>query len=1203
MRFETLEPRRVLAAANLVISEFMATNDEFLLDGDGNDSDWIEIHNADSGAVNLGDYYLTDDDGSLQKWAFPSVNLPSDSYMIVFASAPLDSDGDVIDDYFDGSYYHTNFKLGSEGEYLALTYEDPATHVVSIVDQYAPEFPEQYPNVSYGVASDAVERYFDMPTPWTANGAGLYGVVADTAFSVDRGFYDDPFTVEITTDTVGAAIYYTTDGTAPTPATGTLYTGPITIDHTTPLRAMATKSNFLSTNVDTQTYLFLDDVVNQTESSVRAEGYPDIWYAENGDYTADYGLDPDVIGTFDGNGNPLGGDLYGGVYAAQLQDSLLAVPTISIVLDPDDMFENGPRSSRGIYIDPREGRNDFPERATSVEWITPDGSAELQVDSGIKMQGGAFRSQYFTQKHSFRLVFKDKYGPSELEFPLFGEGAVDQFNTVVLKATANDGYSWRSSQPSDGPATLQYARDQFGHSLQQDMGHASPHHAYAHLYINGVYWGLYYAQERPDAEFAASYLGINPDNWDGLHEEDESVDANTGDVVAWGAMQNKSYLAGSSLTDYMELQGLNLDGTPNPSIAPLLDVENYIDYLIINVWGGNDDWPHHNWWAGRDRSPDTTEGFQFFLWDFDGGMHINEKWSPLDETTFDQNFSGFENAGQAHDYLQSNPEYQLAFADQVHKWFFNDGILTADSLIARYQELADEVELMMVAESARWGDMNSPTETPIVLSDWQYERDYMLDTYLPQRSDIVMQEMREYGFYPDTDAPTFNQHGGYVPVGFDLEVTAPEGTIYYTLDGSDPRLVGGAVSGSALVYTGTPIEVTGDVTVKARALDAGEWSALNEADFVTTPGGDVSQLRITELNYHPDDYPGVVDDEDLEFIEVTNTGTLPVSLDGVTIAGFASTAYEFDDGLVLAGGERIIVARSPSVFESVYGTEVNLAPTGYFDSNLSNGGESVILRGPLGETLVSITYTDDPPWPTTGPDGDGKSLEIVDPLATAGDAANWRASMYLGGSPGWDGLPVAGDYDASGTVDEADFAAWKSAYGASIDPGTSADGNGDGMVSAADYTVWRDNLGYTLPYYAGLAGSGAIAAGSLIAQAAPLVEADTPPSQALSSQATQLALDQLYFASTALHPGVQETLPTAADRARRPGGDDSAAPGQSSRDELLLAALEATGSRRGDEAVADPLWEAIADDGQESPPVAVDEALELLGTTLPEGGA
>jgi hypothetical protein len=372
--------------------------------------------------------------------------------------------------------------------------------------------------------------------------------------------------------------------------------------------------------------------------------------------------------------------------------------------------------------------------------------------------------------------------------------------------------------------------------------------------------------------------------------------------------------------------------------------------------------------------------------------------------------------------------------------------------------------------------MNSPTPTPLVLSDWAAERDYLLGTYLPQRSAIVMDEMGEYGFYPNTVAATFNQNGGYVPPGFDLTMSAPAGTIYYTLDGSDPRLVGGAINAaSAIIYT--PIDVSGDVTVKARVLDDGQWSAINEADFKTTAPGDFNKLRIAELQYHPTDFPGVVDDRDGEYIEILNSDFLPVSLNGVAIGGFANEPYAFDDGLILGAGECIVVARNPIAFQVIYGTQINLAPSGYSDRSLDNGGETVTLFGPQNQVIQSFRYDDSSPWPSA-PDGDGQSLEIIDPLGNSSDPSNWRASLYFIGSPGSDGLPIPGDYDASGEVDSADYATWKLAFGAVVQPGNGADGNRDGRVDAADYTVWRDHLGDTTTLY-GNAGGGSVAAWQL----------------------------------------------------------------------------------------------------------------------------
>ncbi len=116
--FEKLEPRQMLDAMPL-ISEFMASNNNTLLDGDGNSPDWIEIHNAGDQAINLQGWSLTDDSGELQKWSFPDKVLGVDEYLVVFAS------GQDVDNYVDaGGYLHTNFKLSSDGEYLALVQSD-----------------------------------------------------------------------------------------------------------------------------------------------------------------------------------------------------------------------------------------------------------------------------------------------------------------------------------------------------------------------------------------------------------------------------------------------------------------------------------------------------------------------------------------------------------------------------------------------------------------------------------------------------------------------------------------------------------------------------------------------------------------------------------------------------------------------------------------------------------------------------------------------------------------------------------------------------------------------------------------------------------------------------------------------------------------------------------------------------------------------
>ncbi|HBO45619.1 MAG TPA: hypothetical protein DD670_17170 [Planctomycetaceae bacterium] len=165
LRFEKFEPRLLLSATPL-ISEFMASNSGTLRDGDGNWSDWIEIHNPTDQTIDLAGWRLTDNASNLNKWAFPAsaaTILEPSERLIVFASDK--SNPAYVD---PAGYLHTTFALGAGGEYLALV--DPSG---TVVHEYAPTFPPQVADVSYGLGEDwdaftfladnAVARYI-MPT-------------------------------------------------------------------------------------------------------------------------------------------------------------------------------------------------------------------------------------------------------------------------------------------------------------------------------------------------------------------------------------------------------------------------------------------------------------------------------------------------------------------------------------------------------------------------------------------------------------------------------------------------------------------------------------------------------------------------------------------------------------------------------------------------------------------------------------------------------------------------------------------------------------------------------------------------------------------------------------------------------------------------------------------------------------------------------
>src|SRR5688572_9426727 len=145
-------------AQDVFINELLAVNDGGLPDLDGEFPDWIEIHNSGTDAVALLDWSLSDDPGRSGKWRFPAVTLPANGYLVVFASG---KDRTAL-----GAELHTNFKLDGDGEFLALVEPDGVT----VASQFAPRFPNQRKNVSYGLGPDGFLHYFRPPTPGAANG-------------------------------------------------------------------------------------------------------------------------------------------------------------------------------------------------------------------------------------------------------------------------------------------------------------------------------------------------------------------------------------------------------------------------------------------------------------------------------------------------------------------------------------------------------------------------------------------------------------------------------------------------------------------------------------------------------------------------------------------------------------------------------------------------------------------------------------------------------------------------------------------------------------------------------------------------------------------------------------------------------------------------------------------------------------------------
>ncbi|MEY2409363.1 MAG: hypothetical protein QOF48_2033 [Verrucomicrobiota bacterium] len=937
----TLNPAFGLASVR--INEFLASsiNPNGLKDENNELQDWIELYNFGAVAVNLAGYSLTDDRDDPGKWTFPATNIGPGQYLVVFASeknrkAPA-----------AGNRFHTSFRLNPFGDYLALFNADSPRVALT---EFAPEYPEQRNDFSYGYDTSNVLKYFGAPTPGAANGtSGITGVAPPPHFNVNRGLFNSPFTLLLNSSLPGAVLRYTTDGSEPSGTNGTVYSLPLQITNTAMIRAAAFKTNMLPSLAATHTYIFPDGVLRQPASP---PGFP-TGATIMGGYPSDYEMDPEIVTNT--------------AYTALLKPALRALPSLSIVMNVEDMFG----TNNGLYTHSSDSQTLYRgpawERACSAEFILTNGETGFQVNCGIQIQGNASRNPQKQPKHPFRILFKGAWGPASLDYQVFPDSPLTSFDSVVLRSDFNNAWThWDSAQRTRGSRI----RDAWSKDTFRAMGGLAGHTRHFHLYINGLYWGLYEFSEKADANYAAAYLGGKQADYDAIASKPtQAVD---GDMQAYNAM-----VAISNLGD---INQYNL-------MLTYLDMPAFIDYMLIEFYGANLDWGlDGNWNAVRRRSTDGR--FKYILWDAE--RLIEDPADNRVSVTTDLP-SGL------HAKLIASPEYKLAFADRVQKHMFNGGALTTNVMMGRWLARAASIDPAIVAESARWGDYRrdvsqSGANAPYALyarsNYWLPEVNRIATNYFPSRQGIFMSQLTGAGLYPSVPAPVFNQQGGFVPRGFNLAMTlTPPSTTYFTTDGSDPRTFGsGAVSPSAQTYA-SPVSLTNSVVVKARILSGGVWSALNEATFTVDALG--SPLRITEIMYAP------IGGDAYEFIEVQNVSSATFDAGSFSIDG---AGYVFPPITLLGPGQAVVLASdsSPVNWSNRY---PGITVFGWFSGKLDDGGEKLAIKNAAGQTLWSVDYDAQHGWPATAAGG-GASLEIIDVFGDPDDAANWRASSIANGTPG-----------------------------------------------------------------------------------------------------------------------------------------------------------------------------------------------------------
>ena len=518
------------------------------------------------------------------------------------------------------------------------------------------------------------------------------------------GFYESAFVLAISAPAGGVAIYYTTDGTNPQPASALRYTNPIAITTTTVVRAAAFRDGTNLAGTATRTFLFVADVLKQTGGQL-----PSAWGTHAGRIVpAHYGM-----------ATASEEDAASGQAVAQ---ALRSLATLSIVADPGDLFSR----ETGIYVHPLERGVNW-ERPVSVEMIDADGRRLFQSRAGLRIHGGTSREPEESPKHSFRLNFGPRYWSARLSFPIFGPAGAQEFDSLILRAGNNN--SWLDSS-GEGRGRADYLRDEWMRRSMLAMGYPSARGIFVHVYLNGLYWGLYNLCEQPGSSL---FRGDDAEPAIGFDVR-KGAKTESGDQVAWARMMA---LANSGLSDERSYL----------AISRQLDLVELADYLILNLYAGNSDWDRSaNWYAAR---PRTGAGrFRFFVWDAERTLE------DIEANTLE--FDDDESPPRLFHRLSENAAFRKLFAARAQRLLFGDGPLAPAISAGRYQTLANSIAKPLAAEAARWGTYrrdvhqykSGPYERYTVEGHWRLEVERILTRYFPERRGILLTQFREQGLFP-----------------------------------------------------------------------------------------------------------------------------------------------------------------------------------------------------------------------------------------------------------------------------------------------------------------------------------------------------------------------------------------------------------------------------------------------------------------------
>ncbi len=848
------------------------------------------------------------------------------------------------------------------------------------------------------------EGYFLVPTPGGINGTEQGLPASEVLISEPSRTFTSNFQVVLSGAAAGQTIRYTLDESVPT-ATSPVYEGPISIIQSSQLRARIFGANGSSGPIAMASYLKLESDIANFSSNL-----------------------PIVVLENWGSGKPNGDtDGFWGI------------------IEPDVNGDNRSRMSAGLAISTRcnmkvrgSSSSGFPKYSLSLE-----SQDEGKEDQAISPLGMPEESDWVL---SGRYTFDRALMRNPLIYQLSNETGEYAVRTRFVEVFINT-----------GGGNLSYASDYVGvYALMEkikrdgdrvDVRKLSPGDTSEPEVTGGYLW----KKDRldpGDSGFSVNSMGTF--GW--VYPKEEAVvpaqqnwlrgHLNEFDTALYNASWTNP-ATGKHFTEYID----NFSWLRH----------HWLNTLSMNVDGfrlSGYYYKHH----------DTTNGGKVGagpIWDFDRTMGSTDsrdndpgRWDGTGDSSRMFGDSRFPWWGQA----LNNPDFRQEHTDlwqELRETSFST--LNINSIVDGFEAQLDFQD----AAGTNPGLGSSPQArnfnkwTSVRPSGGYGNQVNVLKTWLSTRAVWID------GQY--TAKPQFSVLPGLVSSGTNVSFIGAGGTVYYTTDGTDPRLSGGGVSGSA--STNPPVTVNSTMIITARARSGTgltSWSGPVQGTFlVGTPASSVN-LVISEIQYAPaapnaSEQIVSMDPSDYEWLELMNVGSDVIQLTDVSFAEGIDFSFTGSAVTTLLPGQRVLVVRNQAAFEARYGSALNAAIAGEFGpSRLDNAGERIHLVNGLGATIQDFTYGDAFPWPGQAGFAGYSLVLIFDGASTPdhGEAGNWRSSGFPGGSPtGSDQVELSGgeldDIDGDGIVNILEHA-----YGTSDMNGT----EGNGLVGVSVEPLTIDNV-------------------------------------------------------------------------------------------------------------------------------------------------